>query len=534
MKEVKIQVAEYYPEKQSVDAEKSQMKSKDKDNDLVHQFLDLEQGFSQLPCRYLFKCFWNIFKESLSLWPQYCIGAVANTISYLFLNIGGQTDLLGIIGINNLLCILFYWALIFSGIDKLGIELSKEFGAKNYEGMKITFGMGCLTTAILFFGITVPIYWFCEPLLIMAGIMPSFAAALKWPTRLHLLVFGVQTCLELIQVLAMSQGIESYYGRLGVFNILISVPSSYLFVYHYRLGIYGVILVELSMEIPKLLLTFYVWSKLKPETKGFSSMSATLNHFISYFRESIKFAFSDYSSSFGIQISGFIVALAGDFKQTGAYYSIQNFGAYPESLGRSFAVVCRTRLNNLVGRGQYVAAKNLFRLVGVGLFFVCVIVGLLILSARNYIATWYTSSDPECFKWLVRQTIAYAILNAAHTGYDFSILGMKTLGNLNFLVKTTAILLVGGNLLIGYILKTQFNPNSVVFLSLNFSMSILVIVVVTIRAVKSDWIKIDRENSENSSKIAATSDMPRTTDVQASEMTHASKLATMDNKEGYY
>jgi Na+-driven multidrug efflux pump len=178
---------------------------------LVKDLMFFDKSYKELPLIYLLKTFLGIGKEVGKLMPLVLGGILINTFGYLFLNMAGDTMQLAAVGLNTFMVLIFFTALVLSSLDKLGMELSKAYGAKDYKRMRETFSMGMITFFSTYMLITVPIFFYAESSLIKMGINPVIAAQMKGPARLNIALFCLQILTEGMQIMCISQGLEVFF-----------------------------------------------------------------------------------------------------------------------------------------------------------------------------------------------------------------------------------------------------------------------------------------------------------------------------------
>lgn len=463
---------------------------------IVKELLLFEKGHKDLPRGYLLKTFFSVLMDALKLLPFVIVGVLINTIGYFFLDMAGDTDQLAAIGINNFMVLIFFVALVFSSLDKFGMELSKAFGSKDYQRMKEIFGMGTL----MFFGgflfITVPIFLNAEAFMLKVGITPVIAEAVKGPARVNLAMFCMQICTEIMQITAISQGLERYFAMIGIFNLAISLPASYLFIYRLRLGIYGSVFVRFLIEIFKFCLAAFVFfKKTHPESRGFASLQDTMKNFRPYMIDSLKFTATGYSEHLGFAIIGYLVALTGDIDQIGAYYSLENYTGLPYVLGAAITIIVRTRVNILIGMDKGVVAGNFFRYISLCVYCLGILVGLITLYGRHFISDWYVSSDPAANSWCVVLTSIYALFIWADIVMILAMSAMKSLGKINLVIRYSSLTMLAGNIILGGLIS-KLNGTAVHLFILNMVMLALLSCLNMRTSFTSDWSKAPKHQGD--------------------------------------
>jgi Na+-driven multidrug efflux pump len=306
---------------------------------------------------------------------------------------------------------------------------------------------------------------------------------------------------------------------MGIVNLFISLPVSYLFLYKMRLGIYGFILVRCVTECTKFCLASYVFfSKTHPQSRGLASLEDTLRDFRPYLIDSLKFTATSYSEHLGFAITGYLVALTGDINQMAAYYSIENFTVIPYCFGYSISIICKTRVNVLIGMDKAVTAGNFFRFAAICVYAIGGLLAIFTFLGRHYISDWYVSSDPDTNHWCVILVIIYSMFIWADVIMNLAMVGMKSLGLINLVMKYSSFTMLAGNMIIGGIVS-KLNGNAPQLFFVNMITLSLLSTLNMRKSFMSDWSKAPIHQS----------DKPR--DSISILLERELQIQTFDNKE---
>lgn len=426
--------------------------------DIVKELMNFEQPFQNLPKSYLWNTYIKLVWENLKMTP-YVTGQIFITASgFYYLNLAGDPLEQAAFGLYTFLYLVSFLSILYSGADKLGISLSNAFGAKNYQKLREISGMGALTYLLLFLTITVPALFLAEPLFTATNISPELARAVAGPCRLSLVMSLIQLLNEVIQTFCMAQGLEHYFGNIGLVNVAFSVPGNYFFIYRLKLGQYGFIYSKLIAETVRLMLSVMILRKTHPETKKFASLADTLKNYKVFLWDSLKFTLGTYSEYIGFEICGYLVALTNDKSQITAYYSIQNYAGIPYSIGITFSVIGRTRTNILIGMKKNHIAKNFY------LFFILAtsgfgfLFGMGMIVTRDFVAGLYGSSSPDLKDWMKGLIVIYGLSAWSEMMMYVNEVGMKTIGKINLLLRFSMCTMFLGNSTVGSLIS-HYNGN---------------------------------------------------------------------------
>ena len=143
----------------------------------------------------------------------------------------------------------------------------------------------------------------------------------------------------------------------------------------------------LAMVLPPYL------TKTEPLTRGLISFEDLFNGYGYFILDTGKYIMSLYSEWIGCEIAIYFSGLTHDNVQIAAHTALANFACFVMNTGIGFSTVGRTRVNVLLGKGYFKAAKNFFIIYMSG----CIALGLcfsgLLMMARPVLAAVYTGDN---------------------------------------------------------------------------------------------------------------------------------------------
>lgn len=462
----------------------------DDEQEIVKDALQFRNGSFCLPLRKLFMSYLRIVWETLKMTPFLTVVTVMDTSGQIFLNLRGRTLELAGVGMFLLLHHMFVSILVYSGNEKLGIDLSNAFGGKSYNHCKEIFGKGIMTMAMAYSMFTLPIMFNIGHVMKFSGIQGDLPDEVQLISRQTTGMYTLQIVNALLQTFCMAQGHEQYFGLIGLINMCIALAGNYFLIYYLDFGRAGYAIVRTSAEVITLCMAIYVYAfHTQKETQGLASWSDTTKGFFAYFIESIKFTLGSYAYGLGIEIAGYFIALTQDPDQIGAYLCMLNFAGYLFTIAVAFSVICRTRINILIGMGAQKIARNYF-----GFFVFCIIVfsiqgTAILITTREYTATLFTSSSPKMQAWMEWLIICYAGMLSFEMSYHTSALGVKTVGKINILLIVAAILIIGVNILGCYGLR-QFDATVTHFFIYSMCLCGCITTFAVYATMNYDWTKV--------------------------------------------
>lgn len=456
-------------------------------DDVVQHLYQFNERFTHLPASYLIKTFCRLFRDVM-VFVIATVGPFINTTSgYIYLNYMGKVEVLTAYGLYRFIFFAFHMALISTNLENLGIELSASIGMKDYYGCRNLLSKGAVTMFGLICFITIPVSLICGVVLEAMGVSHFDAVTTHNSMVASLPMFILMLVKDLMMTHCMAQGLEWYFGVLCIFSSAFAVAFNYFTMVVWDLEIYGWIISRSTASLLELLFVMYIYfKKTVPESRGLVSFSETTTGFCSFFVESMKFSLSGYSEFFGAEITGVFVLLSNKVYQIGAFYTVMNICNITYCIGYAFAIVARTRMNILIGKGLRETARNFFEFYIICVMGCGVVYGILLIAAKDGLAKIYASSHPELESWFTTLLIILALICHSEIALSCSQVGLKTIGKVGYMLFLSVTLALLGNTIGGIIY--MFSGFSVTFI-FSYAMCNIVILNATIlyKALSSDW-----------------------------------------------
>lgn len=415
-------------------------------DNLVKDLMPFKDRFVDLPRPYLLEVFLRLLKDTLMLVAAIVGPLLTTTSGYIYLNMVGKAEEQGSFGLYSFLYFAFNVSIIISSMEKLGIELSKTMGRRDFAACKNVFSKGALTSAIFFCTVTLPVVLFTEKAFLALGVDPTNARLSQQALSYSIPIIFIMIIKELLQAFCMSQGHEHYFGNMGLLTSSFAIVFNYFTIVRWNLGILGWVLSRTIATTIELAIVLYVYcTKTNEKSRGVVSLQETLLDFQKYFFDAVKFSLGTYSEYLGFEIAGIFVLMGGNQYQTAAYYSVMNVAGLTYTFGISFSCVARTRLNLLMGMNCQKTAKNFYEFMILSTVLCGVVMGLLIFTFRDFLASAYASSHPELNSWTKSLLIIMALAAISEACATTGQIGLKTAGGIGHLLRFTLLTLVLGN-----------------------------------------------------------------------------------------
>ena len=460
--------------------------------DVVKELIPFEQGFRSLSIRQMIVAFQKSFYAVLVLAPALFSRVLIDTSGFVFLNHIKDKDSQTLFGVYDTYYIVFNVCLMGSLVDKFSIDMSKAFGDKDYERVKKIFtqsGIVCLLLMILF---TLPSVLFAKSVLMFIGVEEEKAGPVQDIAILALPMILINMVGEYIKSFCLSQGHEKILGYTSLVSMVLTVVANYYVLVNRRMGIAGWILTKTANEVISLFVTILVYFRTVPESRGLASVKEACEGFWSFFCEALKFMFSIYPECLGFELTMYFILLKRDDNQTAAYNCIVNITGIIFCFGIAFSIICRTRINILIGMKRKIAAKNFFIFFTVCTVFIGFLLGVSLYFTRSLLARAFSDSSDDMKHWFYRLLFIYSTVAGIQLAMCTIMVGMKTAGKVTVLLIINVIISLGGSLATGYIIYRHELPCDAQFTGY-MALGNLLTVIVLIITLSSDWstIKVD-------------------------------------------
>lgn len=473
------------------------VKTETQANQIVKELLPFKDGVGAVPLGHALYVFFTSLYAVFSLAPSLIGRIVVNTSGLIFFNMIKDPQMQATFGVYDGYYFVFYFSLITALLDKFSIEMSVAFGEKSYDKIKDIFTKSGLVCLILFMLVTFPMMAFSSPILTSLGISPDIAEVVQDTTRMSIPLIAINTLSEYIKAFCLSQGHEKVFGYSSLATLTITIIANYFVMVEYRYGIHGWIYTKTANEFITLVITIVVYFRAVPETRGYVSLNTALKGFGRFFYDSIKFMFGLYPECLGFELTGFFIALTDNTDQIAAYYCTVNITSMMFCVGFAFAIICRTRMNILLGMGHHEAAKNYFKFyVGFNLV-VGGIIGVILYFCRDLLVRLYSDSTEDMKKWFFKLVLIYAIVASTEIAMNTIMVGVKSIGKIGLLLTLNVMFPLLGNLAGGLIIH-HYGLNCDAQFANYMAICTFITILCFIIGMCADWSKACKEkDNEN-------------------------------------
>ena len=164
------------------------------------------------------------------------------------------------------------------------------------------------------------------------------------------------------------------------------------------------------------------------------------------------------------------------------------------TLGMSFAIIYRTRLNIMIGMGKPEVAKKAFVFFYKISSFVGFFTGILLYSMRNFLARQYAANNAIIRGYYVDLLIVYCIVCTSEVSIQTALVGMKTVGKIVHLLTLNAVVLMIGNF-IGCFILEKLGYGAVGFWSMVMALVLFQNILCVYFTLSDDWNMPVRKDS---------------------------------------
>src|SRR3990167_1219678 len=368
----------------------------DSGGEIVKDLMCLKDGVFSMPILKLFKMGLVLIGETLVLGITMIGSPVVTTFANILLNISATATDQASMGLAIVYNLWFYYGILVAMYDKLGIEWSRSFGAKDYHLTRVKFNQGAIVLVSTFALITLPSFLYGGEILLAVGSPADLSASAGSILKKFIIANGIETMGEITKIFCLAQGHERIFGQTAALSIIPALLVGYVLVVIMKWGVVGWIYSRITYELINLSVGIYVLiNYTEPQTWGLASLKDIQKGLGTYFVESFKYALGSYTEYLGYLISNYFVILTHDENQIAAFTIIESLGAIVYTFGEAFATIMRTRMNILIGKKYNQTAKNF------AMFFYGVVVAFCLVSQsivyyfRDTIANIFTGNSKE-------------------------------------------------------------------------------------------------------------------------------------------
>ena len=484
----------------------------DSGDNTIKNLLYFSQPLSKIPLKVMFCTLATLIKESLMVAFSTLGSQVMSSSGFIFLNMTDDLKGQSYLGIAFSFNLIFFYGFFLSLVDKLGIDISINYGSGDYEKTKKSLNQGIYTALFVFTCLTIPCFVFGKYLLIITGIDEDQANGCQEILYWMLIPNSLEIMLDLIRNYCMALGNEFIFGPTSLVAIIISVGCGYLFIVELKQGVFGWVLSRIIYEGLCLLVALWVmFTKTPPGTRGLLPFSKVKKGFLGFFCQSLKYAIGSYSEFLGYEIASLFVYRSNDEIQIAAYSAVLNISSIVYSSGESFAVICRTRMNLLIGKNLKQTSKNFFMFYIIGTLLFGVGLSAVFYLLRPYLVSAFASSDKNLSKLFDSLLQIYSIVFPFELTLTTAFMGIKTIGSINYLLFLNLFLLIGVNTGTCYYWSIYLNKDAITIYANLITIFISVNLLCIIKVACTDWSKreLDYDPVEANIPLALTNSVLR-------------------------
>jgi Na+-driven multidrug efflux pump len=293
-----------------------------------------------------------------------------------------------------------------------------------------------------------------------------------------------------IQTHCYSQGVENAFAAKNLISFISAALSSYVLVVHLGMGVYGWLIGRVVYEALNFTASiFTLVKKAHPDTWGFIGFDELKLGYGKFLWDSLQFAFSSYSESLGTEVASFFIFRTPYQVDAAAYMSTVNLSMITYCIASSLGIICRTRINLLLGKQQARTAKNFY------ICYICsvLITGFLLSGLVWLLSPWLTallaSSSEELeqsYNEMLKIYYLLIVVEVVSKPIEFAI---KMLGKVRLLLIINIVLLIFLNFAVNYWisvverLRIWYNVLSLTLIYLGIT------VIAVFLVLAADWSK---------------------------------------------
>ena len=341
-------------------------------------------------------------------WISYC---ALTTIGFFACNISGDALLTSTLSMTIFLNSMTISAMNCGLTDKVSIAMSEAYGAKDFRRFKKYFCQSLLLGLIYNSLIGAPLMIFIKHILIALHIVPELALSIEGFYWKLILTELLRLAVDLLMIVANSQGIETSFFGLMMANTLLSGCFMFFLCFHVGLVLDGLIYALLMFYSFNLIIFAKVYLlECDKRTRGLVSFAEVVQDFGSFSMGWVKFFLTTWIDWLDWELTSYFVALTHDIHQVAAFGSMINIAYLCFIMQLGFKFLNRTRISSLLSRGYHEAAKRYFNIAFFGLILLNLLLGVILFLSREYISDLYLGNIRESRAYLVQLITVYSFV----------------------------------------------------------------------------------------------------------------------------
>lgn len=457
--------------------------------DIVKDLVAFKNGIFSIPKKSLTKITIKTIVDSLIVAPSLLGRTIVNTSGFVFFNMLGNPLNQASFGVFEGFTYIFFYAVLTALFDKFSIDMSKAYGEKDYKLIKNIFSKSLVICLLLIIFLAIPLMWFSSPILQAIAIKADIADNVQYLARISMPMAMIVAINEVFKGFCLSQGWEKPFGYILMVTIPPAIVSNYFLMVKYKMHVNGFVITKTIQELIILTVSIVVFFKTDKNTRGLCSLQETMNDFMRFSWDAIKYMIGIYVECLAIEMAGYFIALVGNTAEIAAYYCIVNIMGMTFWIGFAFAIICRTRMNILIGLGEHKAAKRYFLFVVWVSTFCGLIWTLALYIGKEGLVRIYSDSTEELRYWFDQLIFSYVLFAFALVSIPTAMVGLKSVGGINTLLLLDLIFPLSLHFigcLIMYLMGYHCNSQQAQYLVIN----IFMVIACTFFALERDWSQL--------------------------------------------
>ena len=423
----------------------------------------------------------------------YCLFIVGqmffNSFCMFFLSKDNDVEGQASFSIATGLVFIFFVSMYWACLEKLGLDMAKQFGARDYAAIRKSRTQGTISVFVLFAVSTLPFVMYCRHIMQILRYSETNIERVVPLIKALLPSMVIELVASILRTICQAQGLEHYFGKLGSVNAVVNIGIAWFLIRYLKLGLFGYACSKTVFEVFNLVASLWVHTKIHEETKSHVGLIEASDQFLSYLWETVRFCLSNYIEVVGFEVSNYFVALTYNNAHITAFTSSLNLGSVVFRIGISVGTIFRTRLNNLLSKRLFTQAKDFFKLMYSLAVFLGFLSGLLVLLGNHQIASFYSSEMTEVKDMLKKILVIYAIFMPSTVSICTAKTTVKALKKINLLLPLYGLFYVVLNTAAGiWLFKLPTTRVIYLFLLLQFA-SLTINSLCLMFLLCSDWKK---------------------------------------------
>lgn len=420
------------------------------------------------------------------------VESVMALLGYFILNQGKMNTVISYLAFYVMMTTVIYNPFVGAANAVLTISCCQSFGQSDDKSVGKRYLTQTLFLLVLYTGIIyVPLIMISPSLMAMVGVDHDLVQNSKTIALKCLCVEVLEAFKYFITGYCNSQEIEKIFSVLSFVNLVPSVFICLLFGIHFEMGIDGWIIgrtIFSILDTASYLVVYY--TQTSPSSRGLCSLRELWIELPEFINKTASLMLSFFFEILSLEIGTFMTSLTNSIPQIAAFGSATCIMGLSFHLSWGFMAVGRTRINYLIGRALFSAAKKMAAMILFAQSVWACIIGLGLYIFRAPVQGFFASNDQQQAAYLEKMLVFYCVFVQADVLYSTVMLLCRSTNQIAFSTAAYFVCCVCLNFGINYYLLIYQHADCLAFYVTLYACLFAALFVCCVRVFSLNWSKI--------------------------------------------